>query len=271
MKEAKMENVKNDIAKSLEINNLDLLEYIPYLFQDLFDMGTNPSSVLEIIRKYNILKSTDAKVLDLGCGKGAVSIAIAKELRFKVYGIDLMEAFIEEARTYASKFGVAELCRFDVGDIKDIVKTEIGCDLIIFGAVGQIFGGYKNTLSSINKCIKNGGFLIIDDCYIDDDSDYSDKNYVKHSSLLKIINESEFVLLDEKIESNVQATNQRYFVSIKKRAEELKKRYPEKVSLFEDYVRTQADENYVLENKVKCAVFVLKKKNLSSKNSAKIF
>ena len=255
-----MENAKKDVAKSLDLNNLDLLEYIPYLLQDLFDMGTNPNSVLEVIKKHDIIKSPHAKILDLGCEKGAVSIAIAKELGFKIYGVDWMAAFIEEAKKYAFKFGVSDLCRFEVGDIKDIVKTEIGCDLIIFGAIGQIFGDYKQTLSSLSRCIKNGGYLIIDDGYIDDNSDYSDENYMKHCTLLKIINESGFILVEEKIENNVQDTNKSYFELIKKRAEELKKRNPENALLFEDYVKSQENENYVLENKVKCAVFVLKKK-----------
>ena len=255
-----MKQAKEDIAKSLDVNNLDLLEYIPYLLKDLFDMGSNPNSVLEVIKKYNILKSTDAKVLDLGCGKGAVSIRIANELGVKVYGIDLMEAFIEEAKNYATKFGVSELCKFDVADIKDIVKTELECDLVIFGAIGQVFGSYEKTLAALYLPIKNGGYLIIDDGYIDDDSNYSNENYMKHEHLLKIINESGFILVEEKIEGNVQATNKRYFELIKKRAEELKKIYPDKSLMFEDYVNSQQKENFTLENKVKCAVFVLKKK-----------
>ncbi|MCC7573928.1 MAG: hypothetical protein KO464_11220 [Candidatus Methanofastidiosum sp.] len=32
-----MKQAEEDIAKSLEINNLDLLDYLPYLLQDLFD------------------------------------------------------------------------------------------------------------------------------------------------------------------------------------------------------------------------------------------
>lgn len=254
-----MKQAEEDIAKSLDVNNLDLLDYIPYLLQDLFDMGTNPNSVLEVIEKYNILKSTDAKVLDLGCGKGAVSINIAQKYGVNVVGIDLMEAFIQEARNYASKFEIADLCRFEVGNIKDIVKTEREFDLVVFGAVGQIFESYQKTLSALYFPIKKGGYLIIDDGYIDDDSDYKNDNYINHEVLLRIIDESKFMLVEEKIEKNIQATNERYFELIKKRADELKIKYPEKTEIFNDYVKSQERENEVLENKIKCVVLVLKK------------
>lgn len=254
-----MEKLKEDIAKSLDAKTIELIDYLPYLLQDLWGMGTNPDSVLELIKKHNIFESINAKVLDLGCGKGAVSIAIAKESGIKVYGIDAMESFIEEAKKYANKFDVSDLCKFEVNDIKEVVQTEREYDLAILGAVGQVFGDYKKTLSSLRGCIKNGGYLIIDDGYIDDDSDYSDKNYLEHEKLLEIIKESGFLLVEEKIEKNIEATNKKYYELIKKRADELKKKYPRKALIFEDYVDSQERENYILENNVMCAVFVLKK------------
>lgn len=254
-----MKKLKEGIAKSLDAKTIELIDYLPYLLQDLWEMGTNPNSVLELIKKHNIFESINAKVVDLGCGKGAVSIAIAKEFGIKVYGIDAMESFIEEAKDYANKFDVSDLCNFEVNDIKEVVQNEREYDLAILGAVGQVFGDYKKTLSSLSRCIKNGGYLIIDDGYIDDDSDYSDENYLKHEKLLEIIEESGFLLVEEKIEKNIEATNKMYYELIKKRADELIKKYPYKALIFKDYVDSQEKENYTLENNVMCAVFVLKK------------
>jgi ubiquinone/menaquinone biosynthesis C-methylase UbiE len=254
-----MKKLKEEIAKSLDATTIELIDYLPYLLQDLWELGTNPNSVLELIKKYSILESINAKVLDLGCGKGAVSIAIAKEFGVKVYGIDAMESFIEEAKNYANKFDVSDLCKFEVNDIKEVVQTERGYDLVILGAVGQVFGDYKKTLSSLSRCIKNDGHLIIDDGYINDDSDYSDKNYLKHEKLLEIIKELGLLLVEERIEKNIETTNKKYYELIKKRAGELKKKYPSKALIFEDYVDSQEKENYILENNIMCAVFVLKK------------
>jgi cyclopropane fatty-acyl-phospholipid synthase-like methyltransferase len=42
------------------------------------------------------LSSDSAKVLDLGCGKGAVSVQIASKFGFDVVGIDAMSEFLSE-------------------------------------------------------------------------------------------------------------------------------------------------------------------------------
>ncbi|KYC45034.1 MAG: bifunctional 3-demethylubiquinone-9 3-methyltransferase/ 2-octaprenyl-6-hydroxy phenol methylase [Candidatus Methanofastidiosum methylothiophilum] len=253
-----MDLTKEDITKSLGVD-LELIEYLPYLLQDLWDMGTNPDTVLALINKYSILNSINAKVLDLGCGKGAVSIKIAQKFGVKVVGLDAMEAFIEEAENYAEKHLVGNMCKFYVKDIKEAVKTEREYGLVVFGAVGQLFGTYEKTLSSLSQCIKKGGYLIIDDGYMDDDSDYKDDNYIKHGVLLKIIKESGFTLVEEKIEHDISVINNRYFEFIKKRADELRIKYPEKTRFFENYVKSQEIENKILENKIKCVVLVLKK------------
>ncbi|MEW6623897.1 MAG: hypothetical protein AB1420_12355 [Bacillota bacterium] len=74
-----MESIQEEIVKSLDGESVDLFPYLPYLLQDLWDIGTSPKTVLKLIKSYNIIKTPGSKVLDLGCGKGAVSINIAKE------------------------------------------------------------------------------------------------------------------------------------------------------------------------------------------------
>jgi SAM-dependent methyltransferase len=58
-----------------------------------------------------------ARVLDLGCGLGASSIAIARAYpRARVLGVDLDQASIAEARAQAAQAGVADRVSFVVGD-----------------------------------------------------------------------------------------------------------------------------------------------------------
>jgi 2-polyprenyl-3-methyl-5-hydroxy-6-metoxy-1,4-benzoquinol methylase len=68
-----------------------MLPYIPYLLQDLWALGSSVEIILKVIKELELPKS--AKVLDLGCGKGAVSIQIASRFGFHVTGIDAMEHF----------------------------------------------------------------------------------------------------------------------------------------------------------------------------------
>ncbi len=59
-----------------------------------------------------------SRILDLGCGKGAVAIAMARALGCRVTGIDACAPFIEKARERASALGAADRGRFRGGDIQ---------------------------------------------------------------------------------------------------------------------------------------------------------
>ena len=75
---------KQDIANYFDIPP-KLLPFIPELFKDLWELGSSPKVVLEWISHLK-LPAYKTKVLDLGCGKGAVSITLARELKFNILG-----------------------------------------------------------------------------------------------------------------------------------------------------------------------------------------
>ena len=54
----------------------------------------------------------DTKVLDLACGKGAVSVRLAKELNIHFKGVDILPEFIDYAKCNAQEYGVSDLCEF---------------------------------------------------------------------------------------------------------------------------------------------------------------
>jgi ubiquinone/menaquinone biosynthesis C-methylase UbiE len=63
-------------------------------------------------------------LLDLCCGNGRVSIYMAKK-GFKVVGVDISGAFLEDARRRAKQHGVSDLVTFLEGDVrklKEVVK-----------------------------------------------------------------------------------------------------------------------------------------------------
>jgi SAM-dependent methyltransferase len=62
-----------------------------------------------------------ARVLDLGCGLGASSIALARAYpRAQVLGVDLDPASVTEARAAAAEAGVADRATFMVGDAAQV-------------------------------------------------------------------------------------------------------------------------------------------------------
>ncbi|HGL5504371.1 SAM-dependent methyltransferase [Clostridioides difficile] len=102
------DTVKEKLAESL---TSDILPYLPYLLQDFWELGSSPEQMLQLFRKH-IPFNEDTKVLDLACGKGAVSVKLAKELNIHIKGVDLIPEFIDYARRKAIEYKVDALCDF---------------------------------------------------------------------------------------------------------------------------------------------------------------
>jgi len=63
------------------------------------------------------LRTGSARVVDLGCGEGASTIALGRGYRrIRVLGVDLDEDSIDTARAAAATGGVADRVEFEVGD-----------------------------------------------------------------------------------------------------------------------------------------------------------
>ena len=65
-----MSDVEEKLAKSSTAESVELIPYLPYLLQDLWELGSSPKDMVHLISK-NIIISEKTKVLDLACGKGA--------------------------------------------------------------------------------------------------------------------------------------------------------------------------------------------------------
>lgn len=59
---------------------------------------------------------TGKRVLDVGCGSGRLSVAMAQRGAAAVVGVDFAEDMLNLARKYANEAGVAERCRFVAAD-----------------------------------------------------------------------------------------------------------------------------------------------------------
>ena len=132
---------QQSVANSLEAEE-KLLPYMPYLLQDLWALGSSVNQILDLISTLP-LSSDSAKVLDLGCGKGAVSIRIASKFRFDVVGVDAMSEFLKGARRKSSEYRVSDLCCFIERDILTYVTNEHNFDIVILASLGGIFGSNR--------------------------------------------------------------------------------------------------------------------------------
>ena len=181
------DKTQQSVTNSLEVEK-KILPYISYLLQDLWAMG---GSVNQIIDLFNTLplSSDTTKVLDLGCGKGAVSVQIAANFRFDVVGVDAMPEFLEDAYKKSSEYQVSGLCTFIEQDILTYVTNIHNFDIVILASLGGILGSNKNTINKLRTQIRPGGYIVIDDGYLKKNELLNRKGYKHYRNYEKTVKE----------------------------------------------------------------------------------
>lgn len=250
-----MSKVEDRLAKSLTAESVELIPYLPYLLQDLWELGSSPKDIMNMISEH-VQVSENTKILDLACGKGAVSVNLAKVLGCKIKGIDIISEFVDFAQNKAREYCVENLCEFKVGDINQSVDIEKNYDIVIFGAVGDVLGNQEETIFKLKKTVKSGGFMFIDDAYGKSDSDI---RYPTREKWLMIFNNTGVKLVDEKVieDDEIGRINNEQQSSIVMRANELIEKHPEKAHLFQSYIRSQQVECDELENEISGVTLLL--------------
>jgi len=255
-----MDDLQKSVIESLDGSaNPELYPYLPYILQDVWELGTNPQSVVELVEKH--INRRPLKIVDLGCGKGAVSIRLAEAFDCQVYGIDGLPEFIDEARKFAEKYEVADKCRFEAGDARLRIHELKDYDVAILGAVGQIFGNMHETLTIVGKILNPGGYIIIDDGWIPDESTSDDKRYLRKSAFYDQIAKSGFKIVEEKSfkQEFIDSANDDIFAAMKMRVDELIVKEPQNRAIFEHYIEVQQHEIQLMATEVVCALWLLKK------------
>ena len=246
----------------MDCTNSEILPYLPYILQDFWEIGSDPDVMIDLIKKH-LSNFNNIKVLDLGCGKGVVSINIAKQLNCECYGIDAIPEFISFSASKAEEYGVGNLCTFEVGDIREKIRSLGKYDVIILGAIGQVFGNYFETLTILNNNLKEGGIIIIDDGYIEDGSSFKHDDVFSESDLKNQISEAGMQLIDEVSaggDKNVAANYDTEYNNLLIRCQELCVKYPDKAEIFINFCDQQKKEYENLKTEIKCSTMVIKRK-----------
>ena len=255
-----------NLACSLSADTTELLPFLPYILQDYWELGSDPGVMVQMI-KNNVRLSANTRVLDLACGKGAVSVKIADKLQAKVKGIDITPEFIEYAEKKAKEYCVDDLCAFVIGDINEAVKTERDYDCVILGAVGlEVLGGPAETLKKLKSTVKPGGCILIEDGYIADESKREKIRFNRDIHLTKqqwldLFSDAGLDLVETASgfgEGDLDSVSG--MAAITARVNELIEKYPDKKTILEEYVRSQQDEYDDIDDSLICVTWVLIKK-----------
>jgi SAM-dependent methyltransferase len=248
------------VAYALETDTA-LLPYLPELLADLQELGSDAAAITRVLEDLNLAKS--ATVVDLGCGKGAVAVEIAKSLNLKVLGIDLFEPFIESCKEQAGSRYVSDLCHFIQGDILKLAGKVEPCDVAIFAALGDVLGPLDQAIPVIRQYVRPGGYIVISDGYIRDggSSDFPGfEQYAERSDMIVRLVACGDTLVGETIETKDRGKGERQEGKmIAARAKGIAARQPEIAAEVLHYAEAQAAEYEFIDENFVGAIWVLKR------------
>jgi cyclopropane fatty-acyl-phospholipid synthase-like methyltransferase len=248
---------KKEFRHSLDLTSDELEMYIPSVLKGLWELGSMPEYMIELIGRNGPVKGKT--VIDLGCGKGAVLVKLAAHFEIRAMGIDILPEFIKEATKYAGKYGVSGKILFKVEDITETVKTTSEQDIVIYGYDSEILGDLDATLRQLAKCIKDDGRILLEYMY----ADHQTEGMQTAGEMIESIERSGFHILDS-IDWNgetLKQINRQNTDIIRMNVEGLISRYPHKKEMFSEYLQNQIEECEKSETEYSCTTLLLVRKD----------
>lgn len=254
--------IELSLARSLETTP-DFLPYLPALLVDLWDLGCSLDQIVEMVGQLNLLPDK-TEILDLGCGKGAVSITLAKKFGISVTGIDASKAFLKVAIQKAKGYQAFHLCRFEFGDIREYTQKERDFDLVIYASMGNVLGNFREIVGKLRRMVHPDRYILIDDGFLKSEHKIDREgyeHYLQHEEVIRQLTSFGDEIIHEVImpDETVHSINYGYLDSIKKRSKELLAKKPELEEAVSDYIRTQEIECETLDKYVMGAVWLLQR------------
>lgn len=103
----------------------------------------------------------DKVVLDVGCGAGGKTLYYASEGPEKVYGIEIVDYYEEEANELAKNKGLLDKFQFVVGDASNIPFDDASFDTIIMNDAMEHVDEPLKVLNECYRVLKPGGRLYV--------------------------------------------------------------------------------------------------------------
>jgi len=253
---------KKSVADSLETGT-KLLPYMPYLLQDLWAMGCSANQIIDLIAGLDF-PSGNVKVLDLGCGKGALSIQIAAKFGFNITGVDAMPEFLKVAEEKSAEFKVASLCTFVNDDILNYAADKHDFNVVILASLGGIFGSNKQTIEKLRTQVSPGGYIIVDDGYLKKRDALNRKGYAHYQNYKNTVKEltssNDDLISEISTSESSKKINDEYLEVIEKRCTELITQHPQLENDLKNYLNMQREECEILDKEIEGMIWVLQKK-----------
>lgn len=124
----------------------------------------NPISVAKIERIFDLLSlQSDATVLDLGCGRGELSLRMIERFHVRVTAVDNSPEMLAAARERAqSRVGLKRLHLVKI-DIEEYRPEPAVFDFTAMLGGGGIAGGFPGICARLAQLTRPGGYILIGD------------------------------------------------------------------------------------------------------------
>ena len=142
---------------SKEGSSKDEEEYKRHFSNMKFYSVTRTSFALRDQYLYQDIKG--AVALDYCCGNGEVAVEMAKRGAKKVYGIDISQVAVDNARKLAESEGVGNICEFSVMDAENMEFADNTFDVIHeYGALHHL--ELQSAFAELSRTLKPTGRLV---------------------------------------------------------------------------------------------------------------
>lgn len=134
-----------------------LAEPLPFGERDLM----SPLSEARLGEVVEALAGAGPRVLDVGCGKGALLRRLAARQGITGLGIERHADLVAEARRRAQSAQLQGRLAFEVADLASFVPTEPQ-DLVVCMGASDALGRFPAALARLADWLRDGGLLLVD-------------------------------------------------------------------------------------------------------------
>jgi SAM-dependent methyltransferase len=126
----------------------------------------NPIAAAKIERALELLPlERDANVLDLGCGRGELSLKLVERFQAQVTAVDISSPMLEALRERARSCGALDRVRLLEIDIAAFEPEPESFDLTVMLGGGGIAGGIAAICATLAGGTRRGGYVLIGEGY----------------------------------------------------------------------------------------------------------